>query len=137
MGIDYGKRSIGIAVSDDSGTVAFPREIISWHQYVGDDLVRYAEQESVGGVVIGFSQNHQGIDNEITREVRLLADWWSAHTTIPCFLEREDFTSTAAQRPLVPEKNVTRSRVRKPESRADARAAALILQRYLDRLSKK
>lgn len=138
LGIDYGTKRIGFAVSSDDGSIAFPREVI---ENKGSDNVRksieqFVEQENIDTIVIGESKDRDGNDNAIMEDVRDLIGQLSLTLAIPIEMQREDFTSSAARQPLVAEKNVARSRAKKNTDSNDARAAALILQRYLDRQKK-
>ncbi len=133
LGIDYGTKRTGLAVSSDDGSIAFPREVI----LTTPDMYRYIDtlitKEGIGGIVIGESKDRNGKDNAIMKHVQEMIAQLSLLVAIPIELEREDFSTSAAMRSLVPEKNVARSRSKKPVGSNDDRAAALILQRYLDK----
>lgn len=133
LGIDYGTKRIGLAVSSEDSSVAFPLKVIETYPNPANQIAEIIETENIEGIVIGESKDTQGNDNAIMDQVRDLIGQLSLLVSVPIELEREDFTSSAARQPLVPEKNVSRSRAKKNTDNNDARAAALILQRYLDR----
>ncbi len=121
LGVDYGKKRIGIALSDEEGVIAFPRETLVIED--GADLVNMlctiAKREQVKTVVIGLPPEVPGMDASIRREVYDLAE--SVRTRCDLFIELENeilSTKIARQYSTV---------------NTDASAAALILQSFLDR----
>jgi len=136
LGIDYGKRRTGLATSSEDGSIAFPFTVLETSPNLANDIAQIIDNESIGKVVIGESKDTQNNDNVIMKDVREFIGQLSLLTSVPIDLQREDFTTSAAQQQMVPEKNVTRSRVKKPIGDNDAMAAAIILQRYLDKNNK-
>ncbi len=133
LGIDYGTKRTGLATADSEGGVAFPFKVIETTYTLANDLVKIIDSEGIEKIVIGESKDPQGNDNAIMEGVRDLIGQLSLLVAIPIEMEREDFSTSASIRSLVPEKNVARSRSKKPTGSNDDRAAALILQRYLDK----
>jgi putative holliday junction resolvase len=136
MGIDYGRRRIGIAVSDPSGTLARPVEAIAGSRDPGaaarailDAAARLeADDDPIGVLVVGLPRRLDGSSNEQTPLVEALAAALRAAGDRPVVLQDERLTSREAESLLaVREKDW---RVRK--QRLDAAAAAVILQEYLD-----
>lgn len=121
LGIDYGAKRVGIAMSDDGGEMSFAKSVFS----AGDDLVKkivlLCENEHVEGIVIGESKNYQGEDNPIMEAVRLLQKELEENTKLPVFFEPELLTSMEAER------------IQGHSAMHDASAAALILKSYIDR----
>ncbi len=128
FGIDVGTRRIGIAHSDEQNKFAFPSTVIQVQQRKGEynietalhDVVQYIEKEGGGAVVLGDSQDSKGVDNSIMVHVRKLKELLE-NKGFKVHLEPEYFTSQHAahfqgEGPL-----------------HDASAAALILQRFLDK----
>lgn len=115
LGIDVGKVRVGIAVSDDGGTLAFPLETVSRAACVARIQTLVVEQ-SITGVVLGESRDLDGQENPIMEEVRAIAR--QLRTQVPVLFEPEQFSTQAAAR---------------LGTGSDAEAAALILQSYLDR----
>jgi putative Holliday junction resolvase len=121
LGLDLGTSYVGIAVSDPEKKVATPRQVLKWYsrkkllQFVTDLVV----SEGIERVVIGRPVSLQGSELPMTR----LADKFAA-------LLREQKISVE----LVDERLSTREAqtLTLPGGRADARAAALFLQTYLD-----
>ena len=140
LGIDYGTKRIGIALSDDEGVLAFPCSVITsqckplstsaWIKYVADKIKELCEKEKVGAIVIGESRDFKQKENPIMPAVRALKAALERETGLPVYFEPEMLTSAQARR--LPAKQ---EKTRQPHKRTnvDASAAALILQGYIDR----
>lgn len=130
LGIDYGTSKIGLALSDEGGSMGFPHSVITNTPRLVDELCVLVAKEDVGALVIGDSHNLAGEENSIAKDARELGAQISERTGIPVFFESEVFTTALARR--APEKEEkTRAPKRRPE--VDASAAALILTSYLSR----
>lgn len=123
IGIDYGTKRVGVAISDTSETLAFPKEVIqnTSNKNVAEILRSLYEKEKARMIVLGHSKNSQGEDNAVmgvVRELKTLLEEFS----IPVVFQEESWSSAEASRfqGNVPE--------------LDASAAAIILQRFLDTL---
>ena len=125
LGIDYGTKRVGIALSDEGGMMAFPKGVIKNTATLVDDIAYLCDEESVAGVVIGESNKLDGTPNPLMKQIEEFIATWKAHTEIPISLVPEFFTSHQAQQ--VTGKN----------DMIDASAAALILQSFLDREASK
>lgn len=124
LGIDYGSKRIGLALSDAEGKIAFPQEIIVNDGKVLNKLSKILKEKEVHAIVIGESINSQGLPNPIAQAIESFAETLGHSFQIPVHKEKEFFTSVEARR------------LKEGESRVDSSAAALILQRYLDKISK-
>lgn len=124
LGVDYGSKRIGLALSDDAGTMGFPHSIAANTPRLAGELCTLIAKENVGAVVIGESRNLKGGENPIAKDARAFGDQIAEHAGIPVFFESEVFTSAEARRmaPL--------------RASVDASAAALILTSYLSRMDK-
>ena len=118
LGIDYGSKKIGLALSDEAGTMGFPRRIITNTPRLVDELKALIEKEKVGAVVIGDSRTLAGDKNKISADISVLFAEL-AKAGMPVHLESEVFTTQEARR--IPEAPYD----------VDASAAALILTSYL------
>jgi putative Holliday junction resolvase len=120
LGIDYGTKKVGIAISDDGGEFAFPKEIVA----ASDALERIAvlcATENIATVVIGESVAGNGEKNEVAEAANAFAKAFAAKTKLPVVFEREDFSSVEAHR------------FQTKAGNRDDSAAAIILQRFLDK----
>jgi putative pre-16S rRNA nuclease len=139
LGIDYGRRRIGLALSDATGLLARPWKTIAREgnpQQVAAALMREivalrADEDGLSAIVIGLPRRLSGEPNEQTMAVETLAAWVRtviSDDSLPVVLQDERLTSHEADSLLAArEKNW---RKRKPL--VDATAAAIILQDFLD-----
>jgi putative Holliday junction resolvase len=136
LGIDYGERRIGLALSDATGLLASP-----WKQMANDanvgaaarrlaDEVRrlQAEDDGLEAVVIGLPRRLDGSPNDQTARVRKLAELLADEIATPITLQDERLTSHEADELLAQREHDWRKR----KQQVDALAAALILQDFLD-----
>ena len=130
LGIDYGSKKIGLAFSDEAGTMGFPHAIISNTPRLVDELCALIAKENIGAVVIGESRNLAGGENAIAKDATALGEQLTERGGVPVFYELEVFTSAEARR--APEKE-GKTRAVKRRGNVDASAAALILTSFLTR----
>ena len=121
MGIDYGTKRIGVSVSDENCTLAFPKEIVPNDEGAFGRLGEIIREENVSEIVVGESVDFKGKLNKLSDEIEVFISGLKERFKLPVYKEKEFLTSVEARRYQT-----------KP-GRADASAAALILQRYLDR----
>ncbi len=128
LGIDYGSKKVGIALSDESGSMGFPHAILPNTPALLDTVLALLKEKNAGAVVIGESRDLAGNDNPIAKDARAFGD--ELAKSVPVFYESEVFTSAEARRMHVPSE-----KTRKPANTdaVDASAAALILTSYLSR----
>lgn len=120
LGIDYGTKKVGIAISDESATIAFPKEVIPNTPKLVAEIAALCDHESIDTIVLGESKNFQGQENPVMMYITQCKEALEEACGVPVELEPEFLTSQEAMR-------------QSKEGTHDARAAALILQRYLDR----
>ena|ERR1700690_917367 len=121
LGIDFGAKRIGIAVSDEAGTIAFPRAEIQNNEKSLTFLIQIIKQDNVGQIVIGDTRSHGGAENSVTKEAEKFAEVLARETGTPVSRAFEAWSSIEASR-YAPE----------GKEHNDAAAAAIILQRFLD-----
>jgi len=124
--LDPGRKRIGVAVSDETGLIATPLATIQVgdRQQVFKQILRYIEEEQAGKLIIGLPLHMNGDEGIEAGRARQLAKL----TSIPIDFMDERLTSVEAER-LMLEAGVRRD---KRKANLDARAAAIILQTYLD-----
>ena len=130
LGIDYGSKKVGLALSDEGGTMGFPHGIVPVTPKLVAELAALIAREGVGAVVVGESRDLSGEENAVMRDARALGAELAVQTGVPVHFESEVYTSALARRP--PEQP---PKTRSPKTRVavDASAAALILTSYLSR----
>lgn len=123
VGIDYGTKKVGIALSDEEASFAFPKEIIT-----SGNLLEYLQalikEEEIQGIVIGESLASNGQENGLVQSAALLGKKIEEKIGKPVFFVREDFSSVEAHR------------YQTKKGDRDDSAAAIILQRFLDKHKK-
>lgn len=130
LGVDYGSKKIGLALSDESGAMGFPHSVVPNTPHTIEDMCALIAKENVGAVVIGESKNLAGKENPIAEAVRAFGNLIIERAGVPVFFESEIFTSAEARRAPAKE---AKSRAPKKHLAVDASAAALILTGYLSR----
>lgn len=131
LGIDYGQKRIGIALSDEAGKVAFPKTVFTGGRETLSKIHKLIKEEGVGAVVLGESRDLSGAPNPVMEDIEQFKTDLAELCGLPVHYEREFFTSALAARQFAPEE---KSRKQHPDqAMLDASAAALILQSYLDR----
>lgn len=132
LGIDYGTKKVGLALSDEAGTMGFPYSIVPVTPQLTDAVARIIAQEDVGAVVMGESRSLAGGDNAVMAAARAFAAELAERTGVPISYESEVYTSALARR--APEREGKSRSGKRPPRSVDASAAALILTSYLSRL---
>ena len=120
LGIDYGKRKIGLATSDELSRFAFPYAVLDNSPVLYSELKIICENEGVKKIVVGESLNYQGEPNIVMKEIIIFKNKLSILTGLPAVLHPEVLSTKQA------------NRIQKETAMLDARAAAIILQSYLD-----
>jgi putative Holliday junction resolvase len=136
LGIDYGARRIGLALSDATATLASPWRLMQRPPSEAETLrVMIKEIESLTkaddgleAVVVGWPRRLDGSPNDQTKIVETFARALEAKIAVPVVLQDERLSSREAESRLA----VRESDWRKRKARLDAAAAAVILQDYLD-----
>jgi len=121
LGIDYGTKRVGVAVSDAADTIAFPRATLPNDAQLFSQLEELVKNEKITCIVVGDTRSHGGKDNPVTAEAEAFVV--ALQKTLPVPIERvwEMWSSIEASR-YAPE----------GKEHNDASAAAIILQRFLD-----
>ena len=134
LGIDYGERRIGLAVTDPTRTIASPLDTLQRRAGKRPPLSRLAEiarDLEVEALVVGLPLDLQGNETTWCREVRAFGDALASRLDLPVTYVDERLTSVRAARAVRSVGLGKKERERK--ERVDAGAAALILQAWLDR----
>ena len=141
LGIDYGTKRIGVAISDENGALAFPKEIVLNDAHTLKRLGEIIEQENIGEFVIGESVDFSGKLNALSARIEVFILELQEKFGLPIHKQKEFLTSVEARRSksgkAESSPSQAHSKIKQIKSgRIDASAAALILQRYLDKKNK-
>lgn len=120
LGVDYGSRKVGVAISDELGRFSFPYAVFATSPVIYNELKVICENEKINKVVIGESLNYQGEPNTIMAEIIDFKNKLAKATFLPVVFHPEVLSTKQALR------------IQEKDEMVDARAAALILQSYLD-----
>ena len=126
LGIDYGEKRIGIALSDTGSRIAFPKKtIFNQATRTVEQIMALIKEESVSKIIVGLPLSADGKDTEITRRVRDFVGSLKKFTVLPIEFENELLTTR-----IVKQHGIEKEKV-------DQSSAALILQSYLDKQNHK
>ena len=129
LGLDYGTKRIGIAISDSSQLIATPYEVVAADTVLGA-LDSILEDEDITGVVVGLPTSLSGEEGPSAEAARALAAEVATHTGLEVVLVDERFTTKVAEQALI-ERGVRRDKRRDIR---DKMAATVMLQGHLDSL---
>ena len=125
LGIDYGEKRIGVALSDVEGKIAFPHATISVKNHDDPKIIimlrEMATNEGASTIVLGLPKALDGHETHQTVVTRRFAEKLKKSLSLPVHYEDEIFTTRIAAQSGVAKK------------RRDAASAAIVLQSYLDR----
>jgi putative Holliday junction resolvase len=131
IGIDYGRRRVGVAVSDPLRVFASPLETVDGAKII-EYLKNYAQKETVTRFVVGYPLNMDNTPSEAAADVDIfLKQLGKAFPEIPVTLEDERFTSVLAHRAMID--GGMKAKDRRDKASVDKISAAIILQSYLDK----
>ena len=129
LGLDYGTRRIGVAVSDPLGLTAGPLEVLDATAADFDERLRnLAEGLGVELIVVGLPVGLDGREGQAAGDARRFAERVAAATGLPVEMYDERFSTVTAERALL-ESGMRRERRKEARDRV---AAAVFLQAYLD-----
>lgn len=125
LGIDYGKKRVGVAFTDESGKMAFPLTVFPNDKNLLKNISGIILEKKVTEIIIGHSLDKEGEPNKIHEKVESFILDLTLETGLPVHLEPELYTTQAALR------------LQGRNAMTDAAAASLILDNYLLRNKKK
>ncbi len=133
LGVDFGEKRVGLAVSDPTGKIATPLETV--HRRAGKrppltELERIGRSLGVEHVVMGLPLDLRGEENDWSREVRAVGERLGQRLGVGVSFVDERLSSVRAER-AVRASGLKKSQ-RERKERIDAAAAQLILQAWLD-----
>jgi putative Holliday junction resolvase len=131
LGVDWGERRIGLALSDESQTLAQPLGTLTRRRgkrFPMTELIANVSRHAVVGVVVGLPLEASGDEGEPARAARALAQDISRRAERPVAMWDERFTTARIRRAVHEMGGTPRDR----PGDVDALAATLLLQHYLD-----
>ncbi len=139
LGIDYGTKRIGLALSDIEGKMAFPYKVILTEDDATAVVTKMCNEEGVGEIVIGESKNFSGEPNPVMKKIEIFKMALEKITGLIVHFEPEFLTSSQAERRG--EENADNNRrsgertrqIKVKNDMLDASSATIILQSYIDK----
>jgi putative Holliday junction resolvase len=130
LALDHGSRRIGVAVSDETRTIAQPLEFIPAEPFAGvlDRLKQLIREKEIDLILIGLPRNMDGSYGPATEKVQTFVGVLANAITIPIKTWDERLTSAQANRVLIQ----GGARRDKRKQKVDQMAAAILLQSFLD-----
>ncbi len=130
LAVDLGEKNIGLALSDPTGTLASPLEVLRHISGLIDAglIAQKAEEFKVIKIIVGFPVNDDEREAPQTRHVKKFVDVLKSQTSLPVILWDESFSTNQAQKIRQLMNAPRKSR----KGHIDDLAAAVILQSYLD-----
>ena len=119
LGIDYGSKKTGLALTDESGKMAFPHSVVPTDAKLLATIEKLITKEKVGEIVLGYSLNRDGKPNAVHAAAEELMLDLTLSVGLPVHLQPEQYTTQAA------------IQLQGRNAQTDASAAALILDAYL------
>jgi methionine--tRNA ligase beta chain len=121
LGIDYGEKRVGIAISDTEGKMAFPKIVLENNEELIQKISDLCKESEVDTIVIGESKDYKGEDNKISPKIISFKKELSLAIKLPTFLEPEFMSSMQVEKTFG------------KTDMLDASAAAIILQTFMDK----
>lgn len=125
IGIDYGKRRVGIAMSDPDKKIAFPHSIIENDPELPQQIQELCKRNDVDLVVVGESKDFNNVENPIMKDIKKFVEKFKAISTLTLVYEPETLSSHQV------------SKIQGDTENIDSGAASIILQSYLNRVKYK
>ncbi len=123
LAIDYGTKRVGLATSDDGGTMAFPLRVLLNSRSLAAHIAKICRDEHIDTIVMGESLNFQNKHNTIMGAITSFAATLKEETGLPFVFMNEVLSSQEAMR------------IQGDNAENDASAATIVLQSYLDKIN--
>lgn len=137
LGIDYGSKRVGLAMSDEDSKMAFPYKIILNNMELLDNVHNICGTEEIGAIVLGESHDLSGQPNKIMGSIEEFKRNLEAELDLPVYFQKEFMTTVEARGRAGKKVNNAKKIGKGIQKSVDASAAALILQRFLDKKNNK
>lgn len=121
LGIDYGSKRVGVAISDSTLAFANPLAVLKNDSFLVSEIQKICKEKVVTGVVVGDSKDFDFKDNYIMKEIKPFVENLKKVLGIPVYMHPEFLTSREAEH------------IQGRGEMLDASAAALILKSYLEK----
>lgn len=120
LGIDFGSKRVGVAISDPTKTFATPLSVLRNDSDLISEIKNICEKNKIEAIVVGESKDFHLKDNYIMKEISPFVENLKSSLKLPVYMHPEFLTSREAEH------------IQGKNDMHDASAAALILKSYLE-----
>lgn len=124
LGIDYGQKNVGIALSSEDAVLAFPEAVLKNKEALSK-IKEVCQKRKITGIVLGQSLDFKGKPNPIMKNILSFKKELEDELKVPVYLEPEFLTTAQA------------AQEQGRHEKIDASAAAIILQSFIDKKNQK
>lgn len=132
LAVDYGKKRIGLALSDPLLTFAYAYKTVQNDAKLFDELASVIKEKEVSKIILGLPLKESGESYDLTEEVRKFKETLEKKFGLEVILKDERYSSSIAKDMII--ESVTKKKKRKDKGALDRNAAAVILQDYLNEI---
>ena len=132
LGIDFGSKRVGVATSDDGGSLAFPHSVLENDKNLLSNIKNIFDKNKIDKIVIGESKDFQMKDNEIMKATKIFVEELKKELKCEVDYQAEFLTSVQVERDHYNFSEKNKKRGMEKVKGLDAKAATIILQSYLD-----
>ncbi|MEK9209422.1 MAG: Holliday junction resolvase RuvX [Patescibacteria group bacterium] len=135
LGIDYGGKRVGVAVSDEAAEFAFPLEVLTNDKNIFNKLKKICLEKEIKKIILGLPLDFKNEPTHATQGAEKFKMKLEKELGLPVIFENETLTTKQAERLPEKKRRFDSLRIRRPkvQPKTDASAAALILKTYLER----
>ncbi|HEY6907054.1 MAG TPA: Holliday junction resolvase RuvX [Ignavibacteriaceae bacterium] len=133
MGMDYGFKRIGIALSDPLLIFAYPYKTLLNDQNLWGEVDKIIVEKNVIKIILGYPVDNRGIKTDVTRKVEQFSKDLMKKFKLEVIFWDESYTSVLAQEKVL--ESVAKKAKRRDKGLLDQNSAAIILQEYLNTLN--
>jgi putative Holliday junction resolvase len=121
LGIDFGTKKVGLAISDEARGMAFPYSVVLNTGDLAEKIQEVCRKENISAIIIGESRDFNGAPNPVMKKILPFKKKIEEKLGLPVYLEPEYLTSKQARN------------IQEDSATTDASAAAIILQSWIDK----
>ena len=133
MGIDFGLKRIGLALSDPLSVFAYPYKTLVNDKNFWNEISKIVRDKNIKKIILGYPVNEQGSKSEITSGVEKFSKKLKNKFGIQIIFWDERYTSAIAREKIL--ESVTKKSKRRNKDLIDQNSAAIILQEYINTLN--
>lgn len=133
LGIDFGLKRIGLALSDPLRIFAYPYQTLNNDKNLWKDIKKIIGEKNVEKIILGYPLQESGIKSQVAEAIEKFRTDLKSKFGIEVIFWDERYTSVMAQEKII--ESVTKKSKRRDKGLLDRNSAAIILQEYLNSLN--